>query len=420
MINPLTRTSVSRQGAGSVRSGGSHGVKGSAIRSQSRRGTGSAASAQGARRGEHRAESARARSERFASERRLEGTSGSTASSRKPDAEARTEPAKPQDAAPVPVGQSEAPPVRKKRVPPLLSGNKARSRSDKDAESDKPGSASSTTTDKASPASEHHLKIPEASDGTASLPARAGRQLATSSAAAVPAVAEARLNADAAEFHPGNSTTHAPAAANTADNTSTTATAAAPNFPVSHLQASVTDNGHVSSVVGGPDEPAVEAPAQTTAVPSNKPASQSSSQIETVKFNVDAPEFRPSLAVGTVGEDASPEATAIDQDNPVASDEVVATDLSQLGQETGPAEQMLGIGSGPAEVSAPTDAPYDDDDDGDDVDFVHGELVLAGRDVTADAEETPDEKLAAQQLLEIAKELQRMGASQSQVSVVSW
>lgn len=406
-----------------MRSGGSHGVKGSASRSQRRRGTGSAASAQGARRGDHRAESARARSERVTSERRLEETAASAASGRKAAAETRTEPAKPRDTAPTPAVQSEVPPARKKRVPPLLSGNKARSRSDKDTESDKPASTSSATTDKASPASEHRLKSPGAPAGTASLPARANRQLASHSAAVVPAVAEARLNADAAEFHPGSSAAHAPASVHAAANTSTTDTATVAHFSVSESQESATFNGQDSSVDGGPNEPAEDAPVATMAVASDKQASQSSSHVETVKFNVDAPEFRPAAAVGKIGVDLSPEAPTIDQGNPVSDNDVGETQLSQLDEQTDSAEQMLGIGSGPAEVSAPTDEPYDDEDD-DDVDFVHSKLVLAGRDITADAEETPDEKRAAQQLLEIAKELQRMGVSQSicqnQFAVASW
>lgn len=398
-----------------MRSAGSHGVKGSATRSQSRRGTASSASAQGARRGEHRAEPARARSERVPADRKAEQSVGSK-SSAKSGPEARAAPSKARDATPVPDARPEPPPARKKRVPPLLSGNKARSRSDKDSESDKPGSASSASTSKASPSTvnasattEKRLKSPRAPDWKAPLDARPVPQSASRSSAAVPAVAEARLNADAAEFHPSSSAAHVAPVLQTLAGESTTATGDAPPSHVASVQSQSTANGQETAAGAGPGEPAADATAQATTMPSERAASRSSSQIESVKFNVDAPEFRPSSAA-TKAVHVSP-VQAVEADQPVDNSDISETDaVKQLAGETDAKQSVPESASGPAEVSVPGEAAEGDiDDDDDDTEFVHSKVVLVGGDITADADETPDEKIAAQQLLEIAKELQRMG-----------
>eukprot|EP00892_Ulva_mutabilis_P011017 jgi/Ulvmu1/8288/UM041_0100.1 len=409
-------TRGSREGAGSVRSGGSHGLKSSAARSQSRRG-GSTTTVQGTRRGEARSEAARSRSDRPVTDRVAAESTASCAVDRTSSAgDSRAAAAKAKAAAAAPVAAPEAAPARKKRVPPLLSGNRARSRSDKDSESDKPTSASSTAGTKGSPATDAEKPI-------SSTERRNGSSDASQPASATFASAppEVQLNVNAQEFRPRSNSGDAdsdPVAqgAGTASSAAAVTFASTPELlqstsQIGHAQISATGQAAPTEQALSPaDAPVAELHgqiAEAAEVAAELPVQRSKGQVEKTQFNVDAPAFRPSSAVNTMaqkGDLAPAKETPPPHGSMGESEQEAPGPVSDTVGETGDVQDI----AGPAADSV---SAMDGDDK--DLEFAHRNLELAGKDIAADAEETADEKLAAEQLLDLAKELQRMGGGRA-------
>lgn len=395
---------ICRQGAGSVKSGGSHGLKGSTARSQSRRGAGSSTSLRAARRGEARSDAARARPDRAAADRTTAETAASKAVGRNASAsDVRSSAARASAVPPAPAVQ--APPARKKRVPPLLSGNKARSRSDKDSESDKPMSASSTAASKGSPAStaQERASAPDGLNGMAPQALPTFKPAGTHAAAAS-ALPRVQLNANAQEFHPCNSGGPGPAAATDETRSAAVEDTSVPSIIV-EKPSSASVNGHdEQSAAAQAEQPEPELVDNPRVEPD---VLRSDSQIEKMKFNVDAPAFRPSSAVKKPTQGTSA-ASVVDTEKPHSSSGESEVEVQQLPRDllrdARDTEVTVANRSGPEEVSLAAEEGDDQD-----LEFMHRTLELAGKDIAADAEETPDEKVAAQQLLELARELQRMG-----------
>lgn len=408
-----------RHGAGSVRSGGSHGVKGSATRSQSRRGGGSVASTSGTKRGEQKAESVRPRSDRTTSDRRHDeaASMGMAVQGRRDGADVRGSahdvPRSLDAAVSTQVKQQDPPPARKKRVPPSLSGNKARNRSEKESDvvnGVKMASSSKSSTPQNPSISEvdtnatHHSSLKPSTAAPAAEHANDGEQPAT-----VAAALGARLNANAAEFHPSSSTT--PPQQELQGRERGTVAEAAPNEHT--LDGSVNTEAACDTAK---QDTAQTMPSTSSPVISDQLAARpSGSQLENLKFNVDAPEFHPASAGATTASTklGSEVDAGMDVHVPArpSSDHAVEPETGSV-TEAATSHDVPDSAAGPAEVSMRSEAVANGqggDDEDDDVEFVHRNVVLVGKDIGAEAEETADEKLAAQRLVEIAKDLQRMG-----------